>query len=506
MSAFSLGLNTYSVPYAMFTENRDRLVKSLIEKGIRSGIVLLKGGVASERNDTDHENLFRQESYFHYLFGVKEPSFWGCIVYTTHTTTTTLFAPRLPEEYAVWMGRIKPLSEFKATYEVDDVKYADELEAFLADVAAASPDAPLLLLEGTNSDSGSKYLPPSLPTPFPKPPDTTTLFPVLCNNRVYKTDKELKLMKHVSKLSSLSHVHVMRGCKPGMMEYQLESLFQHYSYYNYGCRWLGYTAICACGPNPAVLHYGHAGAPNDRALNPGDTILLDMGAEYACYGSDITCSYPATGKFTERQRGVYEGVLNAQRAVYEILRPGTSWVDCHRAAEAEVIKALVGLRVLRMVEGVTVADMVERRLGAVFMPHGLGHFIGIDTHDVGGYLEGYPERPKGAGLKSLRTARILEERMCLTVEPGCYFIDYTIDKALADDSLAIFIDEEVVDEFRGTGGVRLEDVLAITKDGFENYTMAPRGVDEVEDVMGGGKWPPVKDLHPELGRKSLLTM
>lgn len=320
-------------------------------------------------------------------------------------------------------------------------------------------------------------------------------------------------MAHVSKLTSLSHVHVMRSVKPGMMEYQLEANFSHYSYYNYGCRNMGYTAICACGPNPAVLHYGHAGAPNDRVIREEDMLLLDMGAEYHCYGSDITCSYPASGKFTERQAKVYEGVLNAQRAVFEICRPGTSWVDCHKAAEKEVIKALIGLKVLREVEGVTLDDMVEMRLGGVFMPHGLGHHIGIDTHDVGGYLEGakskeknYPNRLKGPGLKSLRNLRILEENQCLTVEPGCYFIDYTIDKAIEDDELGKFIDVEVVAEFRGTGGVRLEDVIAITADGFVNYTLAPRGVEEVEAVMAGAKWPPTKDVHPELMRKELLNM
>ena len=160
-----------------------------------------------------------------------------------------------------------------------------------------------------------------------------------------------------------------------------------------------------------------------------------------------------------------------------------------------------------MVPGVTLDDMVALRLGGVFMPHGLGLFIGIDTHDVGGYLPNFPERQKGPGLKSLRTARVLGEGMCLTVEPGCYFIDYTIDNALADPALAKFIVPAEVDKYRGTGGVRLEDVLAITADGFVNYTMAPRGIDEVEMVMGkGGKWPPVEDKYPELMREGLLTM
>ena len=268
-------------------------------------------------------------------------------------------------------------------YEVDEVLYVDEMESWLVEQEAST----LLLLEGKNSDSGSMFVPPKLPNPPANlTVDTSILFPILANQRVYKTDAELALMKHVSKVTSLSHVATMRTIKPGMMEYQAEATFHHYAYFNYGCRNFAYTAICACGPDPAVLHYGHAGAPNDRKINDGDMALMDMGAEYHCYASDITCSWPVNGRFTDSQKIIYGGVLEAQRKVYEILKPGTSWVDCHRAAEKAILAAMVSLGVLRMIEGVTLDEMVEMRLGGVFMPHGLGHFIGLDTHDVGGYL------------------------------------------------------------------------------------------------------------------------
>ncbi|GMI53057.1 hypothetical protein TeGR_g2974, partial [Tetraparma gracilis] len=293
--------------------------------------------------------------------------------------------------------------------------------------------------------------------------------------------------------------------RPGMYEYQLESLFNHHSYYNFGCRVAGYTAICGCGPSPAVLHYGHAGAPNDRRIKDGDMLLLDMGSEYCCYGADITCSFPASGRFTPDQRVVYTAVLNAQVAVYDMLVPGASWVDAHRAAEAEIIKGLIELGVVAP-RGRSVPELLELRLGGHFMPHGLGHFIGIDTHDVGGYPGGGPARPEGLGLKSLRTARVMEENMVLTVEPGCYFIDHLIDKVTADPILSQYINAERLNEFRGWGGVRLEDVGVITADGWLNYTAAPRGVDEVEATMAGGKWPPMKDLHPECRRANLLKM
>ena len=151
------------------------------------------------------------------------------------------------------------------------------------------------------------------------------------------------------------------------------------------------------------------------------------------------------------------------------------------------------------------------------MPHGLGHLIGIDTHDVGGYLEGTPERSPLPGLRSLRTARILEENMVLTVEPGCYFIDHLLDEARQEGNpLEPYLNKELVDaEYRGYGGVRLEDVVAVTAKTacsdtkkryscVQNFTLCPRTVKEVEMVMAGGKWPPIIDEAPEL-RRILLT-
>jgi len=249
----------------------------------------------------------------------------------------------------------------------------------------------------------------------------------------------------------------------------------------------------------------------------------------------------ANRKFTPNQRIIYSAVLNAQLAVYEMLKPGTDWVECHKAAEKAILEKvserserafwktramrcasttelttqlvwwrllhsaqLIEVGVVQMADAAKVEELVEKRLGGVFMPHGLGHFIGIDTHDVGGYLEGHPKRNPGPGLKSLRTARIMQESMCLTVEPGCYFIDCVIDDALADPNLGKHINAEKIAAFRGTGGVRLEDVVAITADGMENYTNCPRTMDEVEHVLSGGKWPPPSDEAPKLFRKYLV--
>ena len=173
-----------------------------------------------------------------------------------------------------------------------------------------------------------------------------------------------------------------------------------------GCRKAAYTSICACGPNGAVLHYGHAGAPNDRLLLANDMCLLDMGADYHGYVSDITCSFPLSEAFTADQKAIYEGVLSAQRVVLAHMLVDTWWPDCHRLAEQEILLALQHVGVI--VSTASIEELVAADVGAVFFPHGLGHLIGCDTHDVGGYLTGTPERLTSPALNKLRTARYLE--------------------------------------------------------------------------------------------------
>jgi len=130
---------------------------------------------------------------------------------------------------------------------------------------------------------------------------------------------------------------------------------------------------------------------------------------------------------------------------------------------------------------------LQVNLAATFQPHGLGHFMGIDVHDVGGYAEGHPARPEKPGLRSLRTSRVLQSGMVITVEPGCYFIDILLDKALNDPELSPFLNREVIDEYRGFGGVRIEDDIIITENGMELMTQVPRSVEEIESIMASGR-------------------
>ncbi|WOL09087.1 xaa-Pro dipeptidase isoform X1 [Canna indica] len=487
MASSASVLSPPEVPMELHAHNRDKLVRALRDHLAASsrpirGFVVLQGGEEKTRYCTDHAELFRQESYFAYLFGVREPGFFGAI--DVASGKSFLFAPRLPADYAVWLGEIKPLSFFKERYMVDKVFFVDELVSVLHGNSDESGKPLLFLLYGLNTDSNNFSKPAVIEEMEKFDTDLNTLHPILTECRVIKSKMELNLIQYANDVSSEAHIEVMRQISAGMKEYQLESIFQHHVYMYGGCRHCSYTCICATGENSAVLHYGHAAAPNERTLQDGDMALFDMGAEYHFYGSDITCSFPVNGKFTKNQSIIYNAVLAAHNAVIQSMRPGVSWIDMHKLSEKTILESLKN-------EGIVIGDidkMMEIRLGAIFMPHGLGHFLGIDTHDPGGYSQGL-ERPKEPGLKSLRTIRELQEGMVITVEPGCYFIDALLVPALEDAITSKFLDRNVIERYKRFGGVRIESDVLVTADGSKNLTNCPRETWEIEAVMAGAPWP-----------------
>lgn len=198
--------------------------------------------------------------------------------------------------------------------------------------------------------------------------------------------------------------------------------------------------------------------------------MFDMGANYGGYAADITCSFPANGKFTEDQKMVYNAVLAARDAVIEQAREGVSWVDMHKLANRVMLQKLKEGGLLKG----DVEDMMSVGLNGIFQPHGLGHLLGLDVHDVGSYLPGQPQRPTDPGCTRLRFSRILKDGMYVTVEPGCYFIDILLDRAIADPKMNCFIELEVLKRFRNFGGVRIEDDVLITKDSCEIFSVVPR--------------------------------
>uniref|UniRef100_A0A3Q3CC84 Xaa-Pro dipeptidase n=1 Tax=Haplochromis burtoni TaxID=8153 RepID=A0A3Q3CC84_HAPBU len=415
-----LGNDTLRVSAALFAENRRRLCQGLKAKDgvVPKSVVVLQGGEQTQRYCTDTDVLFRQESFFHWAFGVTEADCYGAI--DVDSGKSILFVPKLPESYATWMGEIFPKEHFKEKYAVDEVHHTCDVSLSV-----------LVFTRGQNTDSGSTCREAS----FDGISRYTADYSFSVCSRVVKTDMELEVLRYTNRVSSEAHKMIMKHVKPGKKEYEMESLF-------------------------------------------------DMGGEYYCYSSDITCSFPANGKFTPDQRAIYEAVLKASRAVMAALRPGVKWTDMHRVADRVHLEELVKIGILIG----SVEDMMKVHLGSVFMPHGLGHLLGIDVHDVGGYPEGI-ERIDEPGLKSLRMGRLVQERMVLTVEPGIYFINHLLNQALANPAQSCFINNQVLARFRGFGGVRIEDDIAVTADGIELMTCVPRTVEEIEAFMADSTKP-----------------
>ncbi len=236
--------------------------------------------------------------------------------------------------------------------------------------------------------------------------------------------------------------------------------------------------ICACGPNSSTLHYGHAAAPNDRVMNDGEMVLFDMGAEYHCYCSDVTVCFPVNGRFTLDQAALYRLVLDAAQHVLREMRPGVSWLNMHRLAERRILHGLLGMGVVRG----SIEELEARHVGALFMPHGLGHLIGLDTHDVGGWPGG-AQRPTDPGIRKLRSGRVLAPGMCITVEPGCYFIEELLIPALKTHG-DLLVEARVRQLLEGKSGVRIEDDVLVTETGCRVLSSdLPRTVEEIEAYM-----------------------
>uniref|UniRef100_A0A915Q8B2 Xaa-Pro dipeptidase n=1 Tax=Setaria digitata TaxID=48799 RepID=A0A915Q8B2_9BILA len=448
-----MSAETLTIAAKLFVENRKRLVKMLKNKVQEGSVVLLKGGVKQNRYNTDAMDLaFRQESYFFWTFGVHESNFFGAI--DVDSGKSFLFPPRLHPDYAIWEGKINGEEWYRRKYEVDEVHFNDKNT--ILKVLTNLRTKQLLLLRAENSDSNEILEPPIIFELSDLPYDTSILYPIMAELRVFKTDYELDVIRYTCQVASNAHKATMKATKPGIYEYQLES----------GC-------------NGAILHYGHESAPNKRKLVDGDLCLFDMGPEYNCYASDITTTFPCNGKFTEKQKIIYNAVLAANIEAFKAAKPGVRWTSIHNLAERIILSHLRDAAILRG----DLDKMMEASMGAVFMPHGLGHFMGLDVHDCGGYLGDAEPRSTLPGLKCLRTTRTLQERMVITIEPGCYFIDTLLDAALSNPTQKNFIVKEKLDEFRGFGGVRIEDDIVIWADGNERLSNVPRTVEEIEQFM-----------------------
>ncbi|PFH38500.1 putative peptidase D [Besnoitia besnoiti] len=472
---------TRQVRDAVVKAHRAALASSKEQTSEKNVAAFFQGGRTDDwalySSDCD-KNVFRQEQFFRYIFGVNEPDLFGLLDFSHEEAV--LFVPWTSPDYQRFMGPPRGAKWYEEVYGLDAVVvYTEGLEEIKEELQKRNIDR-LLVLRGQNSDSDRLVDPPPAARTLgvSSVDDSTFLYDLLVECRVHKTQLERDFLRAACLASSQGHAFVMRNTYPGMIEGQAEALFKAFVHYAGGARHVAYDCICCAGPHGAILHYGHAGRPNDGVIRSGDMLLFDMGGEYAGYSTDITLSFPVSGVATPEQRVMYEAAHGAQAAVEAAMKPGVLWTDMHRLAEEKILERLIRAGLLTG----PLEACVATHLGSVFMPHGLGHLLGLDTHDVGGFTAEFPRRAE-PGLCYLRTTRKLEENMVITVEPGCYFVRFLIEKALSDSTQSRLINRDALEPYMDLGGVRLEDVVLVTSDGIENLTVVPRRLEDVEELL-----------------------
>ncbi len=450
----------------IYRERRQRL-RGLID----GGLVLLPGNGESAVNYADNVYPFRQDSTFLYFCGLDTPHLAAVI--DIDGGDEILFGDEATLDDIVWSGPQPTLAERAEPVGISDVRPT----AALADVITAA----------ANQGRAIHYLPPyrgervlQLNELFGKKTNgiSTALIDAVVALRSIKSPEEIAAIERAVDLTAAMHLAAMRCAHPGMTEAQVAAAVLDAALQT-GGRTSFPTILTVHGE---TLHNVYQG----NVLQEGDLVLCDAGGETAAgYAGDMTRVFPAGAKFSPQQIDIHAVVLAAHDAAVAALEPDVPYRDVHLIAA----RALAGgLKDLGLMKG-DLDTAVQEGAHALFFPHGLGHMMGLDVHDMEDLGEdhvGYGERfdrSEQFGLRSLRLARELQPGFVLTVEPGCYFIEALIDRWQTENKFTDFIDYRTVAAYRGLGGVRIEDDYVITTDGARRLGKPlVRSVTEIEAV------------------------
>jgi len=418
-------------------------------KAMGQGVAIIPSAPLAHRT-ADQDFTFRQDSDFYYLTGFKEPESVLVLAPQHPEHQVIMFVRARDKEREIWDGRRAgtegALAQYgaDAAYTIDQLaevlpRYLDNQSTLYFRIGRAPEwDERILgMVQSYRTKARSGVTGP-----------TTLVDPaaLLHEMRLYKSPEEVELMRRSAEIAAEAHVRAMRTTRPGMMEYEVQAELE-YVFKKRGAMGPAYGSIVGGGDNATILHYGE----NEARLNDGDLLLIDAGAEYEFYASDITRTFPVNGRFSPAQREIYELVLESQLEAISMSRPGVSFMAVHERT-VEVLTA--GLVRLGLLKG-EVPDLIESGAYKAFYMHKTGHWLGIDVHDVGAYKVDGEWRKLAPG-------------MVTTVEPGLYIAHGT---------------EGVDPQYWGIG-VRIEDDVLITEDGCENLTAGvPKAVDEIERLM-----------------------
>jgi Xaa-Pro aminopeptidase len=427
-----------------FARRRRQLMRMMGDGAIA---VLPAAPVRVRNRDADYR--YRQDSDFLYLTGFPEPEAVAVLIPGRPQGEYILFCRERNPEMETWNGRRAGQAGAVEQYGADDSFPIDDIDEILPGLLENRARVYYSMGRDTEFDrrlmAWINVIRAQSRTGRQPPHEFISLEYLLHEMRLFKSSAELKTMSKAAEISIEGHKRMMSTCRPGMHEYEVEAEFI-YTARRHNAD-LAYQSIVGGGANGCILHY----VDNDELLRDGELLLIDAGAEYDGYASDITRTFPVSGRFSEAQREVYEVVLASQEAAIKKVKPGNSWDDPHAAAVRELTKGLIDLGLLKGKPAKLIREGAYRR----FYMHRTGHWLGIDVHDVGEY-------------KVDGEWRLLEPGMVMTVEPGLY----------------ITAEADVPDRFHNIG-VRIEDDVVVTKDGHKVLTEdTPKSVAEIEALVG----------------------
>ncbi|MDH1559041.1 Xaa-Pro aminopeptidase [Ectopseudomonas chengduensis] len=438
-----------SIPKSEYARRR----KALMAQMEPNSIAILPAAPVYIRN-RDVEHVYRQDSDFQYLTGFPEPEAVMALIPGREHGEYVLFCRERDPERELWdglrAGQDGAISQFGA----DDAFPIGDIDDILPGLIegrervyyaiGSNQEFDHRLMEWVNhirAKARQGAMPPN---------EFVALNHLLHDMRLYKSAAEVKVMKEAAEISARAHIRAMQASRAGLFEYHLEAELD-YEFRKGGAKMPAYGSIVAAGRNACILHYRE----NDAALKDGDLVLIDAGCEIDCYASDITRTFPVSGKFSPEQKAIYELVLKANEEAFKFIAPGRHWNEAHEATVRVITAGLVDLGLL---EG-DVDELIASEAYKPFYMHRAGHWLGMDVHDVGDYKVG-------------GQWRVLEVGMAMTVEPGIY---------IAPDN------DKVAKKWRGIG-VRIEDDVVVTKKGCEILTNGvPKTVSEIEALMAAAR-------------------
>ena len=467
----------------VYVNRRRGLLEQMASRGAH-GVAVFLGNVDAATNYRGNDYKFRQDSNFLYYWGIDEP--WFAAVLDLDTAQECLYGNDVDIDDIIWMGPQPTVASKGAAIGcAATAPLADFYKAVTAAVAAGRsvhflPPAryynqmKLSQLTGIDTEAVRKV------GPVAAGGASEELVKSVVAMRLIKEECEIEELDKAAEIGYWMHTEARRGCKPGVLEQEIVGRMEGVTY----SKGWGPSFTTILSQNGETLH-NHS---HHQIITPGRLLVVDAGAESNThYASDFTRTYPCSGKFTAKQREIYDIVQQANDYAYSLTKPGTTYWDVHYATARFLLE---GLKTLDLVRG-DVDEMLPLGISGLFMPHGLGHNMGMDVHDMedlGENYVGYAEDQKRhplLGLGNLRMARRLEPGHVITDEPGLYFIPALIEQWKREGTDKGFVNYEKLEGYYDFGGIRLEDDILVTADGARRLgsQRLPILSSDIEEVM-----------------------